>query len=102
MAHAAEIIDGIVVRVLVVPDEQENRIQEYLAHDLGLGGAWLQTSYNGKIKFNYAGIGFTYDPIDDAFISPAPCQHDSLILNSLKRWECADCDAEALQSRTTA
>jgi hypothetical protein len=66
------------------------------------GQTCVRTSYNGNIRYNYAGIGFTYDPIDDAFISPAPCQHDTLTLNNLKRWECADCDAKALQSRTTA
>jgi hypothetical protein len=53
-----------------------------------------RTSYNGKIRFNYAGVGYTYDPIDDAFIAPMPeCGHDSLLLNDLKRWECADCEA---------
>jgi hypothetical protein len=55
-----------------------------------------RTSYNGRIRFNYAGIGYTYDPIDDAFIAPMPeCGHDSLLLNDLKRWECADCEAAA-------
>jgi hypothetical protein len=53
----------------------------------------VRTSYNGKIRFNYAGIGFTYDPIDDAFIAPIPdCGHDELALNDLKRWECSNCD----------
>ena len=67
------------------------------------GQACKRTSYNGKIRYNYAGVGFTYDPIDDAFIAPMPeCGHDTLLLNNLKRWECADCEAIALQSRTTA
>jgi hypothetical protein len=42
-------------------------------------GAWIQTSYNGSIRKNYAGIGFTYDFIKDAFIAPKP--HSSWILN---------------------
>ena len=62
----------------------------------------VRTSYNGRIRFNFAGIGYSYDPIDDAFISPVPCEHDTLFLNNVKRWECADCEALAVQSRTTA
>ena len=59
------------------------------------GQVCKRTSYNGKIRYNYAGIGYTYDPIDDAFIAPMPeCGHDSLTLNDLKRWECDDCDAD--------
>lgn len=104
MAHFAEIDDkGIVLRVLVVPDEQEERGQDFLAEDLSLGGTWVQTSYNSRIRKNFAGVGFTYDPIDDAFIAPMPkCGHDELLLNDLKRWECAACEAIALQSGTTA
>jgi hypothetical protein len=73
MAHFAELDAGnIVTRVLVVPDAQENRGQEYLANDLGLGGTWVQTSYNATIRKNYAGIGYTYDEGRDAFIPPKP------------------------------
>ena len=62
-----------------------------------------RTSYNGNIRYNYAGIGYTYDPIDDAFIAPMPeCGHEDLLLNDLKRWECATCEADSLQSRPTA
>lgn len=69
MAHFAEIDeDGVVLRVLVVPDAQEHRGQEFLADDLGLGGTWVQTSYNARIRKNYAGIGMTYDNTRDAFI----------------------------------
>ena len=87
MAHAAEIDEnGIVLRVLVVNDEQEHRIQDHLAIDLGLGGTWVQTSYNGRIRKNYAGIGFKYDAERDAFIPPMPL--DSWVLNEdTCRWE---------------
>ena len=45
------------------------------------------------VRANYAGIGYTYDPIDDAFIPPMPdCNHDSILLNAHKRWECSSCD----------
>jgi len=37
-----------------------------------LGGTWIQTSYNNRIRFNYAGIGYTYDEVRDAFIAPEP------------------------------
>lgn len=33
---------------------------------------WVQTSYNGSIRKNYAGIGYTYDRVRDAFIAPQP------------------------------
>jgi hypothetical protein len=58
------------------------------------GQTCIRTSYNNNIRYNYAGIGYTYDPIDDAFIAPMPeCSHDSLLLNDKKRWECAECEA---------
>jgi len=83
MAHFAEIdAEGIVLRVLVVADAQEDRGQEFLADDLGLGGTWKKTSYNtvGGVhsnggtpyRKNYAGIGFKYDAGKDAFIPPKP------------------------------
>ena len=83
MAHFAEInADNLVVRVLVVPDAQEDRGQEFLADDLGLGGTWKKTSYNTQAgvhvnggtpyRKNYAGIGYTFDAERDAFITPKP------------------------------
>jgi hypothetical protein len=83
MAHFAEIDESnTVVRVLVVPDAQEGRGQEYLADDLGLGGTWKKTSYNTQggvhalggtpYRKNYAGIGYTFDAEKDAFIAPKP------------------------------
>jgi hypothetical protein len=57
-----------------------------------------RTSYNGNIRFNFAGVGYTYDPIDDAFIAPMPdCGHDELTLNNFKRWECETCATEIKQ-----
>lgn len=70
MAHFAEIDDNnFVVRVLVVPDEQELRGEKYLSEDLKLGGRWIQTSYNHKIRGKFAGIGDFYDEGLDIFIS---------------------------------
>ena len=62
MAHFAEIDNtNRVLRVLVVPNEQEHRGQEYLANDLGMGGTWIQTSYNANFGGKYAGIGDLWD-----------------------------------------
>jgi hypothetical protein len=83
MAHFAEIDENnIVTRVLVVDNDQEDRGQEFLATDLGLGGTWIKTSYNTiagvhsnggtPLRKNYAGIGYTYDSVRDAFYAPKP------------------------------
>ena len=73
MAHFAEVdTNDVVLRVLVVGNDQEHRGQEFLADDLGLGGTWVQTSYNGNMRKNYAGVGFTFDRVRDAFIAPKP------------------------------
>ena len=71
MAHFAEIDkDGIVLRVLVVDNSEEHRGQEFLNKDLGLGGTWIQTSYNANFRGKYAGIGDKYDKKKDVFLSP--------------------------------
>jgi hypothetical protein len=95
MAHYAFLDNSnIVTEVIVGVDESE--LIEGLAPEVWYGNyktqLCLRTSYNGKIRYNFAGIGFTYNPIDDAFISPAPCDHVELTLNSDKKWECSACD----------
>jgi hypothetical protein len=106
MAHYAFLDNSsIVTEVIVGIDETEliEGIDPETWYGNLRGQACKRTSYNGTIRYNYAGIGYTYDPIDDAFIAPMPdCGHDSLLLNDLKRWECADCEANSLQSGTTA
>lgn len=108
MAHYAFLDDSnIVTEVIVGKDETElidGKDPETWYGEFR-GQRCVRTSYNGKIRYNYAGIGYTYDPIDDAFIAPMPeCGHETLLLNALKRWECADCEAnaKAMQSGTTA
>ena len=79
MAHFAEIdSNGVVLRVLVVANEQEHRGKDFLTNDLGLGGTWIQTSYNSNIRKNYAGVGMSYDSERDAFITPKPYESWSL------------------------
>lgn len=71
MAHFAELDnDNKVIRVLTVPNEQEERGEEYLANDIGLGGRWIQTSYNANFRGKYAGVGDIYDEAKDIFVSP--------------------------------
>lgn len=73
MAHFAEIDNNNkVLRVLVVHNDLEHRGAEFLSQDLGFGGTWIQTSYNGNFRKNYAGVGYTYDANRDAFIAPKP------------------------------
>ena len=73
MAHFAEIdIANRVTRVIVVHDSLEASGAEWCASTFG--GTWLQTSYNGRIRKNYAGVGYTYDPARDAFLPVQPYQ----------------------------
>jgi hypothetical protein len=106
MAHYAFLNEfNVVTEVIVGKDETElieGKTPENWYSEFK-GQTCVRTSYNGNIRFNYAGIGYTYDPIDDAFIAPSPkCGHDTLILNDKKRWECSDCETNLMQSRTTA
>lgn len=81
MAYFARIEKNIVTSVLAVPDSEEHRGQEFLADDLGLGGTWIQTSYNNRIRKQYAGLGYSYDPNADVFIAPQPFPSWSLDSN---------------------
>ena len=76
MAHFAELDDtNKVIRVIVVNnavllDEQNNENEQLGATFCNslLGGRWIQTSYSGSIRKNFAATGYTYDPNLDAFI----------------------------------
>ena len=99
MAHYAYLDDSnIVVAVIVGKDENEliDGLDTETYYALNTPYQVKRTSYNGKIRYNFAGVGYTYDPIDDAFIAPMPlCGHDELLLNDLKRWECSNVEHEA-------
>lgn len=80
MAHFVKIVNNIVTDATVVNNTDvadsdfpasEALGQNYL-RTLGMFGTWLQTSYNGKFRKNYAGIGWTYHAVLDAFIPPSP------------------------------
>ena len=80
MAHFAELDENnIVLRVIVVGDDDCKDSEGNENEEIGaafcrnlLGGVWKQTSYNGRIRKNYAGIGYVYDETRDAFIAPQP------------------------------
>jgi hypothetical protein len=98
MAHYAFLDESNIVTEVIVGIE-ETELIEGLDPETWYGNfrgqVCKRTSYNNNIRFNYAGIGFTYDPIDDAFIAPMPCLHDELLLNDVKRWECSNDEHKA-------
>lgn len=76
MSHFAKVLDGKVVQVIVAEQEFFDTFVD------SSPGEWIQTSYNTRggvhanggtpLRKNYAGIGFTYDRVKDAFIPPKP------------------------------
>jgi hypothetical protein len=91
MSHWAEIDpDNKVIRVTVGDNNDPAGDEGYQWLIDNLGGTWIKTSYNGSIRYNFAGEGFTYDPIDDAFIAPPLCDHAELTLSEQKQWECSN------------
>lgn len=73
MAHWAELDENnVVLRVTVGDNDDPAGDEGYQWLIDNLGGTWVKTSYNGNIRKNFAGIGFTYDPVKDVFIEPKP------------------------------
>jgi len=93
MAHFAQLENNVVTQVIVVANQdildENGQESEQKGIDFCsnlLGGTWKQTSYNGNIRKNYAGIGYTYDEGRDAFIPPKP--FNSWTLNEeTAQWE---------------
>ena len=85
MAHFAQLDDNnSVLHVMVVSNEHEPNGEQW-CHEFA-GGRWKQTSYNGNIRKNFAGIGYTYDEQRDAFIPPQPFSSWTLNEDTC-RWE---------------
>lgn len=85
MAHWAELDENnIVIRVAVGDNNDPAGDEGYQWLVDNLGGRWVKTSYNGNIRKNFAGVGFSYDENLDAFIAPKP--FDSWILNNDFLW----------------
>jgi hypothetical protein len=81
MAHFAKVVDGLVTQVIVAEPEF---FQTFVDSS---PGEWIQTSYNTRgnqhpegrpLRGNYAGIGFTYDRVNDVFIAPKPADNATL------------------------
>ena len=94
MAHFCKLDENNIVTQVVVVDNKDTADasgveKEHIgaAHlEKILGGTWKQTSYNGNMRKNYAGIGYTYDAQRDAFIPPKP--FNSWVLNeSTAQWD---------------
>jgi hypothetical protein len=93
MAHFAQLDDtNTVIQVIVVHNNElldngiESEAKGITFCQSLLGGTWVQTSYNANFRKNYAGIGYVYDPMRDAFIPPKP--FDSWLLDETTcRWQ---------------
>lgn len=88
MAHFAQLDENnVVTQVIVVGNKDCADANGVEKESIGVafcerlfGGNWKQTSYNGTIRKNYAGIGYTYNPDIDAFVPPQP--YASWVLNN--------------------
>ena len=88
MSHWAELNkDNKVSRVTVGNNNEPDEGYQWLIDNLG--GTWVKTSYNGKIRKNYAGIGFTYNETLDAFIAPK-CHAVAVLDEATCQWTCTD------------
>lgn len=90
MAHYAYLDDNnIVVAVTVGKDETEliDGLDTETYYAQGTPYTVKRTSYNGKIRKNYAGIGFTYDQARDAFIPPK-CHDEAVLIEATCLWNC--------------
>ena len=99
MAHYA-FLDANLIVTEVITGKDETELIEGLDPETWYGNfrgqKCVRTSYNSNIRYNYAGIGYTYDPDADAFIAPRPeCGHKELFLNHLFRWTCQGCELDA-------
>jgi hypothetical protein len=93
MAHYAQIDSNNIVTQVIVIDNKDtadaNGVEkEYIGAafcERLFGGTWKQTSYNGNIRKNYAGIGYTYNADIDAFVAPKP--YASWTLDANAQWQ---------------
>ena len=94
MAHFAQLDENnTVTQVIVVANDEllldgvENETKGILFCKslFGEDTRWVQTSYNGNKRKNYAGIGYTYDPVNDWFFAPQP--YPSWTLDSEAKWQ---------------
>ena len=88
MSHWAELdSDNKVIRVTVGNNNEGDEGYQWLIDNLG--GTWVKTSYNATIRKNYAGIGYSYDAVRDAFIAPQ-CHEIAILDEAICTWNCED------------
>jgi len=93
MAHFAEINDNNIVKQVIVIHNNELLLGDTESEQKGIDFCeglfghrnWVQTSYNGNIRYNFAGVGYTWDKDNDAFYAPQP--FSSWSLNEDYKWE---------------
>jgi hypothetical protein len=94
MAHFAQLDENnVVTQVIVVANKDTADANGVEKESIGIafcerlfGGTWKQTSYNGNMRKNYAGIGYTYNADIDAFVPPKP--YNSWVLDEeTAQWE---------------
>lgn len=83
MTHFAKIVNDLVEQVIVADTKEWC--------EKNLGGTWIQTSYNGNIRKNYAGIGMSYDSVRDAFI-PVKCHDEATLNEDTCLWDCSNAE----------
>ena len=92
MSHWAELDDdNKVLRVTVGDNNDPAGDEGYQWLMDNLGGRWIKTSYNGSIRKNYAGTGFTYSEELDAFIPPK-CHEEAILDEDTCLWTCENGD----------
>jgi hypothetical protein len=79
MAHYAKINNGIVEQVIVAEASFFDTFVD------NTPGEWIQTSFTGSIRKQFAGVGYTYDKAKDIFIEAQP--HASWTLNATNDWQ---------------
>tara|TARA_R100000458_G_C8019544_1_gene79926 strand:- start:47 stop:325 length:279 start_codon:yes stop_codon:yes gene_type:complete len=86
MAHYAFIKNNIVQKVIVGVDEDTDGIDWEKEYGKRMGMLCKRTSYNGSIRANYAGIGYTYDETNDVFIAPEPVVEGKTFTLNTTKW----------------
>jgi hypothetical protein len=96
VSHWAEIDENNkVIRVTVGDNNDPVGDEGYSWLINNLGGTWIKTSYNATIRGNYAGIGFTYLPLEDIFMPPK-CHAEAILNAKSAKWECTNEDHDAI------
>ena len=103
MAHFAKLGKGnIVEQVVVVSNDiatSEQAGMDFLNNLYESRDVWKQTSYNNNFRKNYAGVGYTYDQVRDAFIPPKPTFNSWILNETTCQWEAPVAKPELTQEQ---